>query len=250
MEPPSGLPAPPPLDLGSIALFADLDGTLAPIAATPSSVTPDPDRRRLLAALATALKGRIAVISGRSLADLDHLLDGRVAAVGAVHGLVRRTAQGRILAPPCPKEIAQGARRMADFARGDSGLIVEDKGWAVALHYRGAPQRSAAARALAARLGRELGLEVQHGRQVVELRAPGPDKGEALRAYMSEAPFAGRRPVFLGDDLTDEAGFRVARAQGGYGVIVGARRPTAADFALPDVAAVHAWLAEPLAELR
>ena len=77
---------------------------------------------------------------------------------------------------------------------------------------------------------------------VVELKGPGPNKGDAVRAFMGEAPFAGHAPVFIGDDLTDEDGFEAVQALGGYGVIVGARRPTAARFAVEDVAAARAWL--------
>ncbi len=229
-----------------MALFADLDGTLAPIAATPDAVGPDPRRRILLDDLAAALGGRLAVISGRGLDDLDRLLERRVPAIAAVHGLVRRTAQGLRVAGAPAAGIARAARHFADFAGRDGGLIVEDKGWAVALHYRGAPELGAEARALSARLAGELGLEVQAGRQVVELRGPGPDKGAAVRAFMREPPFAGHAPVFLGDDLTDETGFAAAEALGGHGVIVGDRAPTAAAYRLADVAAVHAWLAAAL----
>jgi hypothetical protein len=91
-------------------------------------------------------------------------------------------------------------------------------------------------------LAAELGLTVQDGDMVVELRAEGPDKGGAVEAFMAEPPFAGFRPVFVGDDLTDEHGFAAARARGGFGVVVGARRPTAALYALSDVGAVQQWL--------
>jgi trehalose 6-phosphate phosphatase len=77
---------------------------------------------------------------------------------------------------------------------------------------------------------------------VVEVRAPGPDKGTAVEAFMAEGPFAGHAPIYLGDDLTDEDGFRAAQALGGFGVVVGARRPTSASYALADVEAARAWL--------
>ncbi|HEY5072832.1 MAG TPA: trehalose-phosphatase [Caulobacteraceae bacterium] len=241
--PTRALPAPPPLDLSRAALFADLDGTLAPIEATPDAVKPDGDRRRLLQALLRALGGRLAVISGRGLADLDRVLEKRVVAVAAVHGLVRRRADGEVLATAPPAKVEQAAERFRTFALGDPHLLVEDKGSAVALHYRQATSLEGACTALADLLGAELGLVIQKGDMVVELKAPGPDKGAAVRAFMAEAPFAGYTPVYLGDDLTDEPAFRVAQALGGFGALVGSRRPTAALFGLPDVHATRLWLA-------
>jgi trehalose 6-phosphate phosphatase len=236
------LPAPPALDARSVAVFADLDGTLAPLQATPCAVGPDPERRQLLSRLNAALDGRLAMVTGRSLEDIDRVLESGVCPVAAVHGLVRRTASGRIIRAEGETRIPEAKAAFEALARADHGLLVEDKGAAVALHYRRSPKASAACRELAARLAAALGLEVQEGDHVVELRKPGPDKGEAIRTFMAEPPFAGAKPVFLGDDLTDEAGFRAVRALGGYPIIVGRRRPTDARFALPDVAAAHAWL--------
>lgn len=236
------LPAPPAPRLVEIALFADLDGTLAPMESTPDAVKPDLSRRRLLDALARALGGRLAVVSGRALGDLDRVLEGRVVAVAAVHGLVRRTAGARVVTAGDSRRIGEALEAFRALARADHGLLVEDKKIAAALHYRRAPAAEEACRDLARRLGARLGLIVQEGDMVVELRAPGPDKGGAVIAFMSEAPFAGSLPVFIGDDLTDESGFEAARALGGYGVVVGGRRPTAALFALPDVTAAQIWL--------
>ena len=236
------LPEPPVPRLARIALFADLDGTLAPIEATPGAVKPDASRRRLLDALARALAGRLAVVSGRALDDLDRVLEGRVRAVAAVHGLVRRTAAGRILATGDGPRVGEALKAFLAYAKADRRLLVENKGEAVALHYRAAPAAAEACRALARRLGAHLGLKVQEGDMVVELRTLGPDKGDAVTAFMAEAPFAGFLPVFLGDDLTDEHGFEAASALGGYGVIVGRRRPTAALYALADVGAAQTWL--------
>ncbi len=236
------LRAPKVPHLGRIALFADLDGTLAPIEATPDAVKPDASRRRLLDALARALQGRLAVVSGRGLGDLDRVLEARIPAVAAVHGLVRRTADGRVIAASGDARVGDALAAFHAFAKADQGLLVEDKGAAVALHYRAAPAAGEACRDLARRVGATLGLMVQEGDMVVELRAPGSDKGGAVAAFMAEAPFAGFTPVFIGDDLTDEHGFEAARALGGYGVVVGRRRPTAALYALADVSAAQSWL--------
>jgi trehalose 6-phosphate phosphatase len=230
-------------NLARTAIFADLDGTLAPIEATPQAVGPDASRRRLIDALTRALSGRFAVVSGRSLADIDRVLEGRVSAVAAVHGLVRRNVQGGLVATAVDRlALNHVLDTVRAFANEHVGLIVEDKGSAVALHYRLAPAEGRGCRALARNLAARLGLEIQEGDMVVELRAPGPDKGAAINAFMAEPPFAGHMPIFLGDDFTDESGFKAVRALGGFGVIVGGRRPTTAEFALADVAAARTWL--------
>jgi trehalose 6-phosphate phosphatase len=238
----AALPAPPPLKASNISVFVDFDGTLAALQATPQAVGPDPDRRALLKRGQTALSGRLAIVSGRGLDDIDRVLEHGVTAVAAVHGLVRRTAWGEVVAPPEEERVPKARDAFESLARADPGLLVEDKGAAAALHYRRSPQAEGACRDLAVRLAAALGLEVQEGDHVVELRAPGPNKGDAIVAFMREAPFAGARPVFLGDDLTDESGFAAVREMGGVAIIVGPRRPTCAQYALPDIAAVHAFL--------
>jgi trehalose 6-phosphate phosphatase len=239
--------APPPIPrLAAASLFADLDGTLTPLVATPDAVGPDADRRRLLDGLTEALSGRLAVISGRSLVDLDRVLEGRVAAIAAVHGLVRRTAERVVLRPPEEGRVARAIEAFRAFAAGRPGLLVENKAVCATLHFRQAPELAQACRDLAARESAALGLVVQEGDMVVEVFPPGKDKGTAVEAFMTEPPFAGTQPIFVGDDLTDENGFRAARALGGFGVVVGARRPTRADYALPNVAAAKAWLEDVL----
>ncbi len=236
------LPAPPTLDLSGAALFLDLDGTLAPIAATPDAVWPDPRRTQLLIRLQTALGGRLAMVSGRSMADIDRIVEGGVTAVAAVHGLVRREADGSVHESTPHPGLALAARRLAAFAAERPGLLVEDKRLSLALHYRQAPERAAEVRKLARVLAVETGLTLQHGAMVEELRTPGPDKGDSLCAFLNRAPFKGARPIFVGDDHTDEHGFRAAQSLGGMGIQVGPRRPTEARFALAGVDAVLDWL--------
>ena len=238
----AGLPPPKPLRLGETALFLDLDGTLAPIAARPQDVRPDPRRTDLLERLAQQLDGRLAVVSGRTLADVDRILEGRVTAVAAVHGLVRRDAGGRTIQTPPHPQLAAAAAELRAFAARDCGLLVEEKGLSVALHFRLAPRQARAARACAVSLAAGTGLVLQEGAMVEELRTPGPDKGDSVRAFLAEPPFAGARPVFVGDDVTDEAGFAAARALGGVGVAVGPQRATEAGYQLPGVEAALAWL--------
>ena len=177
------------------------------------------------------------MVSGRGLADLDRVLEGRVPAVarrarpGAPHA---RTARSSPAAPPT-RGSPSAARGLRAFAARDSRLLVEDKGAAVALHYRRAPTRAGVPGS--PRLGAaNWAWTSSQATWSSNCARPGPDKGEAVRAFMAEPPFAGFTPVYLGDDLTDEDGFRArAQALGGFGVIVGGRRPTAARFALADV---------------
>lgn len=237
------LPPPRQLRLAETALFLDLDGTLAPIAARPQDVGPDVRRTDLLERLAERLHGRLAVISGRTLKEVDHILEDAVPCVAAVHGLVRRDAGGRITEAPPHPAVARAAAALRAFAVRDPGLIVEDKaGLSVALHFRLAGQHAASARACARELADQTGLRLQDGDMVAELRTPGPRKGDSLRAFMGDPLFAGARPVFMGDDLTDEDGFAAAEALGGFGVLIGPARPTGARFRLDDVAAALAWL--------
>ena len=238
-----GLPAPKPLRLAETALFLDLDGTLAPIAARPQDVRPDPRRTTLLERLALKLDGRLAVVSGRTLADVDRILEGCVTSVAAIHGLTRRGPDGRLFETPPHPRLAEADEGFRAFAGRDSGLIVEEKGGlSVALHFRLASRHAEAARACARALAEATGLTLQEGDMVEELRTPGASKGDSVRQFMAEPPFAGAVPVFVGDDATDEDGFAAAQALGGLGVGIGAARPTLARFRLPGVEAALAWL--------
>ena len=248
---PDGAPAPvgsslslpaPPVVLQRPALFLDMDGVLAPLAETPGAVVPDARRTALLRRLAGRLEGRVAIISGRTLAEIDRITDGASAAASGVHGLERRRADGSLDQVAAAPAVRDAVAAFGRFARDRPGTIVEDKVVSAGLHFRGAPDAAAEAGALAHSLVGETGLALQAGNLVVELKTPGTDKGTALKAFMGEPPFEGAVPVMLGDDLTDEDGFRAAVELGGFGVLVGAPRHTSARFGLPDVEAVLAWL--------
>lgn len=234
--------SPPPLHLRRPALFLDMDGVLAPLAATPDAVGPDPERTAVLKRVAARFDDRVAILSGRTLAEIDRIADAGMASASGVHGLERRRADGSLSSHPPAPAVRDVVAAFRTFARDRPGMIVEDKAVSAGLHYRGAPAQAAAAEALAERLADETGLAIQPGHLVIELKTPGTDKGTALTAFMAEAPFAGGVPVMLGDDLTDEFGFAAANALGGFGVLVGPPRATAARYGLPDVAAVLAWL--------
>ena len=241
---PDGVPSltSPPSRLDRAALFLDLDGVLAPLARRPEDVMPETRRTTLLRRLEMRFEGRIAVISGRTTAEIDRITDRSVASVSGVHGLELRRAGGRLeRADPHPA-MPRALSELEAYAADRPGMIIEDKLVSATLHYRQAPGFAADALNLARDLARQTGLAFQPGDHVVELKTPGSTKGSALDAFMAEAPFAGSFPVMIGDDLTDEDGFRAALAHGGFGVLVGQNRATAARYRLDDVEAVLTWL--------
>ena len=239
----SVLPPPPGLsELARPALFLDLDGALAAIEPRPEDVRPEPWRATVLKRLDQKLDGRLAVVSGRSLDEIDRILEGSVRAAAAVHGLVRRSRDGQILRASEHPAMAQARRRIARLVRDHPQLLVEDKGLSLAVHFRGAPRLEPLVAAESAAIARATGLKLQPGHMVAELCTPGCDKGAAVAAFMREAPFAGATPVFVGDDLTDEDGFGAVEALGGLGVLVGAERATRASRRLAGVPDVRAWL--------
>jgi len=238
------LPPPPPIDRGRSALFLDLDGTLAEIATRPDDVVPEKARTSVLLSLNAKLGGAVAVLSGRSLHDVDRILEGAVGPVGAVHGLVRRLASGEVVKTLPSPRLPEVRAAFDDLIVVHPGLVAEDKGASVALHYRQRPQAEATVLEVTQQLAEVTGLVVQNGSMVSELRTAGPHKGDGLSAFMQEPPFLGRTPVMVGDDLTDEVAFAVAGELGGYGVLIGPARSTNARYNLASVEATLAWLAE------
>ena len=239
---PSRLPSPPSALPSHAALFLDLDGTLADIMPRPQDVGPAPRRADVLARLNALLDGRLAVVSGRLIEDLDRILEGRVAAVAGVHGLMRRGADGCLSHSAPHPDLALARQVLGDLSRDIPGLQFEDKGLSVGLHYRHAPEAAAAVLDAAERLAAGSALVLQRGAMVAELRTPGQNKGLSVAAFLNEEPFLSATPVFVGDDLTDEDGFAMAASLGGYGVLVGPARGTAAAYGLADPSAVLDWL--------
>ncbi|WBO24221.1 trehalose-phosphatase [Sphingomonas abietis] len=239
------LPAPPIVDRAAdISLFLDFDGTLVDIAPRHDAVVVAPSLNGLLTRLTQRMDHRIAVVSGRSIGDiLSHLgMSDQPLAVAGSHGLELRWMDGCHEAPQRPEAIADALAAFHALAADHPGIVVEDKPYGAALHYRQAPDAGPACDALAAAVAARTGFSLQHGKMVVELRAAGADKGDAVRRFMAEPPMRGTQPIFIGDDLTDEAGFAAAEALGGYGILVGGPRETAARYRLASVADVHAWL--------
>ena len=238
------LPTPPVAVLDGAALFLDFDGTLIELAETPDAIAVAPQLPRLLEQLRRRLGGRLALVSGRSVADLERYVSVSGIPFSGSHGLELRLGDGTrvpLQAPPALDEVRDRVRR---FAGERGGLLVEDKPAGIALHFRRAPDAAKPVADFMEHLAREWDLVVQHGNMVVELRPHGADKGDAVRALMKDPPFAGARPVFVGDDLTDEHAFAAVADMGGAGVLVGPPRETVALYRLPSVAGVAEWLTE------
>lgn len=242
------LPPPPPARLGW-AYFLDVDGTLVEFAPSPDGIHVDADLLGLLKRLHQAGGGGLALVSGRALADLDTRLDGLRVPMAGQHGLERRDADGGIHhgAVPLPHQSIRNL--LLGELQAHPGLLLEDKGMTLALHYRQAPALGAYVYRLMAGLANRLGKDytLQKGKYVLELKPAAADKGKAIAAYLAEPPFAGRHPVFIGDDVTDEHGFEAINRLGGLSIKVGPGS-TAARHRLADVAAVRNWLAAALEE--
>lgn len=186
----------------------------------------------------------VAFVSGRSIADLDRLLAPHRFALAGVHGGERRDGSGRMTASATSTAGLDGVRAaLHRFGSEHDGIVVEDKGIKLALHYRQRPDLLQAVERLRREVVASLPdeYELLPGNRVFELKPAGVDKGRAIRAFMSEPPFAGRVPVFIGDDVTDEAGFRAVNELGGQSIKVGGGA-TEAKASLPDIDAVFAWL--------
>lgn len=253
MELPNEVTRPrPPASADDWALFLDVDGCLLDFAATPDGVVVPSGLTETVAALAERLHGAVALVSGRTLSTLDRLFPAlRQMPAAGLHGLELRRPGTVARVPPSTPAALQRVRVEAEaIAREWPGTWVEAKGPNLALHWRATPAASRTFQAFAsAVLPRLPGYRVQGGDHVLEFRPDNDlDKGEAIRVLMVEPPFRGRLPVFVGDDLTDEHGFDVVNAQGGYSVLVGVRDRSAARYALPDPASVRAWLRAMAAE--
>ena len=236
---------PPPFPSGAWAIFLDFDGTLVDFASTPAEVLRDAGLIALLARLDAVLHGALAIVSGRSIATLDSLLAPLQLPMAGLHGLERRTADG-VLHGHAGDTAWIGPLREALRHHVDAhpGLLLEDKGLSVAVHYRRAREHEAATRSLLQQLCCSLPAEIEmlEGDAVLELRPAACNKGTAVEAFMREPPFAGRRPLFIGDDITDSDAFAFVGRSGGMAIAVGERVP--APWHLAGPMAVREWLGE------
>ena len=234
---------PPPSLLAGASLFLDFDGTLVELAATPDAVSVGDEVKSLLRRLQDKLSGRLALLSGRSLADVRSYLHPLAVAAGGSHGLELAHASELTVAVESPPGLAGAILELKKLEMAQPGVLIEEKPGGVAVHYRQVPHAEAVCHEAAARAARAAGMSLQLGKMVVELKHPATDKGRALKQFMTFAPFAGSSPIFIGDDLTDEDGFAAAAALGGAGILVGPDRPSKATYRLENVDSVRRWLA-------
>ncbi|WP_437614767.1 trehalose-phosphatase [Erwinia sp. V71] len=241
----------PALSGGLWAFFFDVDGTLATIQQRPEAVKIPQATREALQSLAQLSDGALALVSGRPVSQLDALIAPLRFPLAGVHGAERRDARGMLHQQALPAEVAHALATQLQQALAEwPGTHLENKGMAFALHYRQAPQYQQQVLQLAAELAERFPQLVQQpGKCVVELKPQGTDKGAAIRAFMQEAPFAGRTPVFIGDDLTDEAGFMAVNTMQGISVKVGAGS-SAARYRLQAVEDVWQWLEQMTLQLE
>lgn len=231
-----------------LAVFLDIDGTLLSFRERPEEVTLHDALRWTLQKLCHQLDGAVALVSGRTLADIDRIFHPLGLSAAGLHGLERWLSDGTRQDSCEAAALAHVRPELKRLVGRYRGIVLEDKGRAVALHYRGVPNVGPD---LVARV-RDLvaadadTLTILDGKMVVEVKPRHADKGSAIAAFLAETPFAGRVPVFLGDDVTDEDGFRAVNQVSGISVRVdgqdGGNRETAACYRLPDEAAVERWL--------
>jgi tRNA nucleotidyltransferase (CCA-adding enzyme) len=233
----------PPRLTPDAALFLDFDGTLVDLAETPEAIEVPPALVALLTDLHELLGGALAIVSGRQIDAIDRFLAPLRLPAAGEHGVQRRDADGQMREQRAPDLafVLEAANRLANE---HTGLLIERKHAAIALHYRQAPELEAVCRAaMTAVVDGQPQLELLHGKFVFEVKPSGVNKGVAIDAFMKEAPFAGRVPVFAGDDTTDETGFAVVQPRGGIAIKVGSG-PTQALHRLDSTRSVFEWLLE------
>lgn len=230
------------------ALFLDVDGTLLHLRQTPDGVDRSERVCQILEDIMVCLGGAVALVSGRTIQNLDELFVPHRFPVAGLHGLERRDAAG-IVHSHSESEVLDTLRPpLMEVADAHEGVILEDKSRALAIHYRQAPEKAAEIQSLVEDLVRPLAheLHVIHGKMVTEIKPWHADKGSAIGDFMNEPPFKGRVPVFIGDDTTDEDGFAFVNQMNGYAIRVGDGEgdsvETAARYSLEDVDEVIAWL--------
>jgi trehalose 6-phosphate phosphatase len=226
------------------ALFLDVDGTILHLRDTPDGVQVGEKLLDILELLLTRLGGAVALVSGRRIDTLDSMFAPHRLPTAGLHGLERRSADGRLHAVAEPAALDELRPQLLTLATTSTKVILEDKGHALAIHYRLEPELSDEIKNRVEQLVQPFSSELHiiHGKMVSEIKSPLADKGAAIRDFMTEAPFKRRLPVFIGDDTTDEDGFAYVNERNGYSVRVGDCAETLAYYTLPDVDDVVDWL--------
>lgn len=226
-------------------LFLDFDGTLVDLERRPEHVQASDRLIALLFDLSRALDGAVAIVSGRSVTNLEGLLAPLRLPIAGIHGFERRDAHGLLHRYGEAIDGLETVRsEIADFVDAQPGLHWEDKGCALAVHYLDAPELGPAVERFLQHQRERLGgaFHVQAGKAVYELKPAGRDKSAVVAEFLAEPPFAGRTPVVLGDDVTDEDAFAEVNRRNGWSVRVGETGPTRAHHCLASVDDALAWL--------
>jgi trehalose 6-phosphate phosphatase len=232
-----------PVPTTAACLFLDVDGTVIEFADTPDEVQIDEPLTSLLAAVHRALGGALAIISGRSIAAVDRLFHPLRLPAAGVHGFERRDAAGnRSCRTLLGEPLAAARATLKEFVDAHEGLLLEDKGSALAVHFRRVSHLEEPVRARVAALPilQIPEFELLEGDAVLEIKPAANSKATAIEAFLREPPFAGRMPVFIGDDVSDCDGFAAVRRHGGMTIAVGDR--VTADWRLPDPGSARTWL--------
>lgn len=240
------------VSLRDIALFFDVDGTLVELAPTPDAVKIPAATIDLLRRLIICTDGAVALVSGRSIETLDDLFAPLRLPTAGLHGFERRNAVGCYSRHTLPggAELQRARLLLGEFTRRHPGLLLEDKRFALAVHFRAVPALAIEVERVVTMVSQRIGggLEVQPGQMVVELRPANASKASAIADFMSEPPYQGRRCIAMfGDDLTDESAFRWVNAAGGCSIAVNVSHPTSATARFDSVREVHEWLREAIA---
>lgn len=234
---------PPPLPALDWCLFLDVDGTLIELTDSPLDAVVDPELKTLLGLVSERLGGALALVSGRSIHYLDALFAPLKLPAAGLHGVERRKASGAMHgASFVDSQLTVARTAVNDLVQSHPGTFFEDKGRTLAVHYRMAPERETAVRQSLAAIAQPLGsnYHIQEGNMVLEIKPRGFTKATAIKAFMTEPPFSGRKPVFVGDDLTDQDGFGMVEDQGGISIAVGER--VHGQCHLENASAVRTWL--------
>jgi len=236
--------APDILDANAVAVFLDVDGTLLEIRDDPSEVRADDELIAVLRACEIELDGALSLVSGRSIDEVDRIFAPAVFPVAGAHGAELRFSENEKIGASVNALPEHAVEAVEAFVDGKDGLLVEHKRGGVSLHYRRAPQLESQCRRFIDSLVATLGeaFRLIDGKMVLEIAPGANDKGAAIRAFLAHSPFAGRRPVFVGDDVTDEDGFREVNELAGVSIRIGDAGQTAATYRLPDVSSARLWL--------
>ena len=234
----------PALDFNQpIALFLDVDGTLLEFCNNPDDVYPGVELNLILKSLSSLLKGALALVTGRRVLEIDRIFHPLQLPVGGQHGLEHRDAEGNFKLVKSLKFPENIRSQIQCFGEIYPECAIEDKSLTIAIHYRRAPKLEEKVLKFVNKLIEgEKHFHAISGNMVIEIKPLGVDKGQSIALFMENEPFVDKLPIFIGDDVTDEDGFRYINANNGISIKVGTRTSSLARYNLNNVNAVHDWL--------